>query len=77
MERSPYQLVGLTGMFGDIFWRHDGSGHAAPEQKDLDDDVGSVHAGDAERDDIVESGGGTNVDQSDQTSYARCNDDCR
>lgn len=63
MERSPYQLIDLAGMFSNVFWRHNRSSQTPPEQKNFHDDVGSIQAADAKRHDIVESGGGADVDQ--------------
>ena len=61
-KRSPNKLVGFAGIVRDVARFADGTRASAPEEEAFSDDVGGVEAADAEGDDVVEGGGGADVD---------------
>ena len=64
MKRTPDQLIRLAGIVGSGVT--DRARAAAPEEEGFGDDVGGVEAADAEGDDVVEGGGGADVDEADE-----------
>lgn len=64
MEGTPYEGAGLGGVV-DVAPGADAAGAAAVEEEALGDDVGCIQVRDAEGDDVVEGGGGPDVDQAD------------
>ena len=65
MERAPDQLISLAVIVPDLASLPDAIRAAAPEEEGFRDDVGRVEAADAEGDDVVEGGGGADVDEAD------------
>lgn len=76
MKRSPDKLVSFACITRDVCHFADSTGTSTPEEKALDDDVRGVETAHAQGDDIVESGGGADVDQTDETGNEGCYDDC-
>ena len=62
MKRSPDKLVSFACIVRDVCCLSDSTGASAPEEKALGDDVRSVETAHAQGDDVVESGGGADVD---------------
>lgn len=71
-KRAPNQLIGFVASIVVVvcvdFRRGvaDGACAAAPEKEGFSDDVGGVEGADAEGDDVVEGGGGADVDEADE-----------
>ena len=76
MKRSPDKLISFACIVGDICCLSDSTGASAPEEKALSDDVRGIETAHAQGDDVVESGGGADVDKTDQTGNEGCYDDC-
>lgn len=76
VERSPDKLVSLAGIVRDVCRISDSTGTPAPEEKALRDDVRGVETAYAEGYDVVESGGGADVDEADEAGDEGCYDDC-
>ena len=74
-KRAPKKLVGLAGIVGDVARFANGTRAPAPEEEAFGDDVGGVEAADAEGDDVVEGGGGANVDEADEARDDGCDHD--
>lgn len=74
-ERSPNELIGLAGIIREVGHFANSTCAPAPEEKAFGDDIGSVETADAEGNDIVEGGGGANVDEADETGDEGCYDD--
>ncbi len=75
-ERTPNQFIRMPGGAGHLAGLADCSSDAVPEEKGLGEDIGGVEAADADGDDVVESGCGTNVDQADGAGNAGHDHDC-
>ncbi len=65
-KRAPDQLIRLAAVVRDVRRPADLARAPAPEEQGLGDDVGGVEAADAEGDDVVEGGGGADVDEADE-----------
>ncbi len=76
VERTPDQFVRVPGSTGHLTLVADRSTGAVPEKKGLGEDVGGIEAADADRDDVVESRCGTDVDQTDSAGNASHDHDC-
>ena len=60
MKWAPDELIRLVRVR--VAWWSDSPSEATPKEETLRDDVGSVKAADAERDDVVKCGGRADVD---------------
>lgn len=67
VKRAPDEFVCMPRGTGHLTWMTNRASDAMPEKESFGNDVGSVEAADANRDDIVESGCGADVDQANGT----------
>ena len=75
-EWSPDKLISLACVVGDVCRLSDSTGASTPEEKALRDDVRSVETAYAKGDDIVESGGRADTNETDEAGDKRRYDDC-
>ena len=71
MKRSPDKPISLAYITRNVCRLSDSTGTSTPEEKALCDDVRSVEAAYTEGYDIVEGGGGADVDQADEAGDQR------
>lgn len=74
MKGAPDKLSRFAGIV-DAVAGSDAAGDAAVEEETLGDDVGGVEGADAEGNDVVEGGGGAEVDEADEAGDAGGDDD--
>ena len=72
MKRTPDKLISPVRIVRDVGRFANGTCAPAPEEEALCDDVGCVETADAEGDDIVEGGGGADVNEADQAGNQGC-----
>ncbi len=65
-KRAPNQLIRLAAIIRDVRRLANLTRAPAPEEQGFGNDVGSVEAADAEGNDVVEGGGGADVDEADE-----------
>lgn len=75
MKWSPNKLISLACISRDVCRFTNSTCTSAPEEKALGNDVRSVETAHAKGDDVVESGGGADVDQTDEAGDEGCYDD--
>ena len=75
VKRPPHQLVGLAAVIRDVGRFPDRARAPAPKEEALGDEVRGVEAADAEGDDVVEGGGGAEVDEADEAGDEGCDYD--
>ena len=75
MERSPNELISLAGIVRYVGRFADSTCTPAPEEKALCNYIRGVKTADAEGDDVVEGGGGADVDEADETGDEGCYND--
>ena len=75
MKRPPHELVSRAAIVRDVRRVPDCARAPAPKEEALGDEVGGVEAADAEGDDVVEGGGGAEVDEADEAGDEGCDDD--
>ena len=63
VKRAPDELVGMPRGTGHLTGVTNGSSDAVPKEESLGEDIGSVETADTNGDDIIESGCGADVDQ--------------
>ena len=76
MEGTPDEFVGVPGCARHLAWVPHVAADAVPEEEGFGEDVGCVEAADAEGDDVVEGGGGADVDEADGAGDAGHDHDC-
>lgn len=76
VERTPDQFVRVPSGTGHLTLVANRSTDAVPEKKGLGEHVGGIEAADADRDNVVESSCGTDIDQADSAGNASHDYDC-
>lgn len=76
MEGAPDEFVGVPGCVCHLGGVKDGAAEAVVEEQGLGEDVRGVEAADAEGDDVVEGGGGADVDEADGAGDGGHDGDC-
>ena len=76
VEGSPDEFVGVPGGAGHLVGMPNGAADTVPEEESFGEGVGGVEGADAEGDDVIEGGGGADVDETDDAGNGGHDEDC-